>query len=207
VLFTQTLGLISGIVALITVFVLSFYLLIDESGIKRVYQGLIPSRYYDNLAETTRKIAVKLGAWLRGQLLMMLSVAGIVTIGLLLSGTPYALTLGIWAGLTEVVPIIGPWLGAIPGVIVALTVSPWHGLIALIIYILVQQFESNFLVPRIMSKAVGLNPVVVIIALLIGGKLYGILGVLLGVPLAAVVSVVVEDWPVLEETFTTSRSK
>ena len=202
VLFSQTIGVINGLVAVVTVFVLTFYLLLDEEGIKKLYKGLLPVGIYDDLTETTRKIAGKLGAWLRGQLMLMAAVGFFVTLGLSIVGTDYALTLGVWAGLTEVIPIIGPWIGAVPGVIVGLTESPLQGLITLIVYTVIQQLEGNILVPKIMSKAVGLNPVIVIVAILIGGKLYGLMGVLLAVPLAAVIGVVVEDWHVLKGTFT-----
>ncbi len=204
--FSKTLGVINGVVAAVTVFVLTFYLLIDEEGIKKLYHGLLPTETRDNLAETTRKITIKLGAWLRGQLILMIIIGLAVSLGLSLTGIPFALTLGVWAGLTEVIPMVGPLIGAVPGVIVGLTISPLHGLLALIIYAVIQQLESNLIVPRVMGKAVGLNPVIVIIAILIGGKLYGILGVLLAVPLAAVIGVVVEDWPVLKESFSKGRT-
>lgn len=206
VLFSRTIGVINGVVAVLTVLVLTFYLLIDDEGLKKLYKGLLPAEIHDNLTETTRKIAGKLGAWLRGQLLLMFAVGFFVTVGLLITQTPYALSLGIWAGLTEVIPIIGPWIGAVPGVIVGVAVSPLQGLLALLVYTIVQQLEGNILVPKIMAKAVGLNPVVVIIAILIGGKLYGLLGVLLSVPLAAVIGVIVEDWSVIRHTFGQRRS-
>lgn len=204
-IFTKTVGVISGVVAVLTIFVLTFYLLIDEHGIKKLYKGLLPPGSYEGLAETTKKIALKLGSWLRGQLLLMLAVGSFVTIGLSIIGMPYALTLGVWAGITEVVPMVGPWIGAVPGVIVGLTISPLHGFLALIVYTVVQQLENNFLVPKIMSKAVGLNPVIVIIAILIGGKLYGILGVLLAVPLAAVIGVLAEDWTQIRTTLSSPK--
>jgi len=200
-LFTRTVGVINGLVGVITMFVLTFYLLLQEEGLKRIYKGVLPAEWYESLAETTRKIAVKLGAWLRGQLMLMLAVGFFTTIGLLIVGTPYALTLGIWSGLTEVIPILGPWLGAAPGVVVGLSESPIQGFLTLLVYLVVQQLEGNILVPRVMSKAVGLNPVIVIVAILVGAKLYGLLGVLLSVPLAAVISVVVEDWTLIRQTF------
>ncbi len=200
-LFSHTLGVISGVVAVITIFVLSFYLLLEQDGLKKVYQGLLAPEYYERLAETTKKIAEKLGAWLRGQLWLMIVVGVMVAIGLSIIGLPYALALGLWAALTEIVPIIGPWIGAIPGIIVGFAHSPLYGLLAMIIYVAVQQLESNLLVPRIMGRAVGLNPVVVIIAILIGDKLYGIMGILLSVPLAAAISVIAEDWTAIRRTF------
>ncbi len=197
---SKTAGVISGVVAVVTILVLSFYLLIEEEGLKKIYRGVLPDEWHAPFSEITRKIAVKLGAWLRGQLILMGAVGLLTSIGLLLIGHPYALTLGIWSGLTEVVPIVGPWIGAVPGVIIGLTESPLQGFLALVVYLVVQQLENTVLVPRIMAKAVGLNPFVVIVAILIGGKLYGLTGVLLSVPLAAAISVVVEDWAVIRET-------
>ncbi|MDP3993002.1 MAG: AI-2E family transporter [bacterium] len=200
-LFSKTVGVISGVVAVITVLVLTFYLLLEEEGLKKIYRGLLPAGHHEALSETTRKIASKLGAWLRGQLFLMFVVGAFSTIGLFIVGSPYALTLGLWSGLTEVIPILGPWIGAIPGVVVGLAESPLQGFLTLMVYVVVQQLEGNILVPRIMSKAVGLNPFIVILAILIGGKLYGLMGVLLSVPLAAAISVVAEDWPLIRDTF------
>lgn len=200
-LFSKTVGVISGVVAVITVVVLTFYLLLEEEGLKKIYRGLLPAGQHEALSETTRKIASKLGAWLRGQLFLMFVVGAFSTIGLFIVGSPYALTLGLWSGLTEVIPILGPWIGAIPGVVVGLAESPLQGFLTLMVYVVVQQLEGNVLVPRIMSKAVGLNPFIVILAILIGGKLYGLMGVLLSVPMAAAISVVAEDWPLIRDTF------
>lgn len=204
-LFNQTVGVISGMVAVVTIFVMSFYLLIEEEAWRKVYKGIVPAEFYENITESTKKIANKLGAWLRGQLLIMLIVGILTTLGLRVVGTPFALTLGVVAALGEIVPIIGQWLSAAIGVVVALTLSPLHALLALIVYVIVQQFETHVIIPKIMSKAVGLNPVAVIVAILIGYKLYGILGITLAVPLAAIIGVVVEDWSVLKETFTSRK--
>lgn len=200
-LINRTIGFVNGLVAFLTVLVLTFYLLLEEEGVKKIYRGMLPSSWHGALAETTRKILGKLGAWLRGQIYLMAVVGFAVTIGLLIIGSPYALTLGIWAGLTEAIPIVGPWLGAIPGVAVGLAESPLQGFLALLVYTVVQQLENNILVPKIMSKAVGLNPVIVIIAILIGGKLYGLLGILLAVPMAAAISVIAEDWELIRNMF------
>ncbi len=205
-LFSKTIGVISGVVAVITVLVLTFYLLLEEEGLKKIYRGLLPAGQHEALSETTRKIASKLGAWLRGQLFLMFVVGAFTTLGLFIVGSPYALTLGLWSGLTEVIPILGPWIGAIPGVAVGLADSPFQGFLTLLVYTVVQQLEGNILVPRIMAKAVGLNPFIVILAILIGGKIYGLMGVLLSVPLAAAISVIAADWPLIRDTFS-SRQK
>lgn len=204
-LLSRTLGVINGVVAFITVLVLVFYLLLEEQGLRRIFKGLVPEEWHDSFTDTTKKIAAKLGAWIRGQLLLMASVGIATTVGLLIVGSQYSLTLGLWAGLTEIIPYAGPFLGAVPGIAVGLAQSPLQGFLTLIVYLLVQQLENNFLVPKIMAKAVGLNPIVVIIAILVGGKLYGLMGVLLSVPAAAVISVLAEDWPLVKETFSAKR--
>ena len=196
---SKTAGVISGVVAVVTIMVLSFYLLLEEEGVKKIYRGILPDEWHAPISEITRKIAVELGDWLRGQLILMGVVGLLTTLGLLVIGHPYALTLGIWSGITEVIPIVGPWIGAVPGVVVGLTESPLQGFLALVVYLIVQQLENTVLVPKIMGKAVGLNPFVVIVAILIGGKLYGLLGVLLSVPLAAAISVIVDDWAVIRQ--------
>lgn len=201
----KTVGVVNGLVAVVTILVLAFYLLLEEEGLKRMYKGIMPASWYNDLADTTRKIAGRLGAWLRGQLLLMLVVGFAVTVGLLIIGSPYALTLGIWAGLTEAIPIVGPWIGALPGIAIGLATSPLQGFLTLLVYLVIQQLEGNILVPKIMSKAVGLNPVIVIVAILIGSKLYGLLGIILAVPLAATIGVIAEDWTIISQTFSKHR--
>lgn len=194
-IFTTTLGVLSGLVVAFTVLVLSFYLLLEQEGAKKFLLSLAPIARKEYWGEVANKIALKMGAWLRGQLLLMLIVGLLDLIGVLIFRVPYPLALGVWAALTEIIPYIGPWLGLIPAVIIAFAVSPWTALFILIWYVLVQQVEAQFLVPRIMGKALGLSPVIVILAILIGAKLLGILGVLLAVPIAAALSVIAQEYP------------
>jgi predicted PurR-regulated permease PerM len=109
------------------------------------------------------------------------------------------MVLGLWGGLTEVIPILGPWLGLIPAALVALTVSPLTAVLVIAAYILIQQAEAQFLVPKVMGKAVGLSPVIIIITLLIGAKLFGVVGAVVAVPVAAVISVIVQEWPEIQK--------
>jgi len=99
------------------------------------------------------------------------------------------------------VPFIGPILGGVPAILVALlTGSPLQAALVVVIMIVIQQVEGQFLVPKVMQKAVGLSPVIVIVALLIGGKLLGVIGALLAIPIAAIVAVLVKQWPQIEKT-------
>ncbi|MEK7548815.1 MAG: AI-2E family transporter [Patescibacteria group bacterium] len=201
ILFEKTIGVISGVVAVITVLILVFYLLLEEEGLRKIYRVFLPNDWRETFSETTRKISAKLGAWLRGQLLLMAIVGVLTTLGLLIIGSPYAMTLGLWSAVTEAIPVVGPFIGAIPGVTVGLAESPLQGFLALLVYLVVQQLENTVLVPKIMARAVGLNPFIVILAILIGNKLYGLLGVLLAVPLAAIIGVLAEDWPTIRQSF------
>lgn len=194
-IYSTTVGFIGGIVAVVTVFVLSFYLLLEQESVRKFVQNLVPTDHVERVFMVMGKIGQKMGSWLRGQGLLMLVVGLADGIALSILGVPYALILAIWGGLTEAIPYIGPWLGIIPAVLIAFTISPLKALFVLIAYILIQQLESQFLVPKIMGKAIGLSPVIIIIAILIGAKLAGILGIIIAVPIAGVISVIIQEWP------------
>lgn len=201
-IYSTTVGFIGGVVGVFTVLVLTFYLLLEEQGAKNFLYKYLPIQNRETYIEIMQKVGLKMGAWMRGQLFLALVVGVIDFAGLIIIGVPYALTLAVWAGLTEIIPYIGPVFGAIPAIIIALTISPIQGLLVLIFFIVVQQVESNFLVPKIMQKAVGLSPVIIILVLLIGGKLAGILGIILAVPVAATIGVFVQELPKLKNTQT-----
>jgi predicted PurR-regulated permease PerM len=115
-------------------------------------------------------------------------------IGLYLVGVPYALILAIFAGVMEIVPYIGPIISAVPGVILGFLISPTTGFLALLVYLIAQQLENNLIVPQVMKKAVGLNPVTTIIALLVGLRLGGVMGSILAIPVATAISLAVNDF-------------
>lgn len=201
-LYSTTSAFLSALFSVFTVFILSLYLLLEEKGARKFFLSLIPNEERrQRIVDAVEKIGLKMGAWVRGQLLLMLIVGLLNMIGLYILGVPYALTLGIWAGLTEIIPYVGPILGAIPAVAIAFGESPLIGALVIGLFVLVQQLEAQFLVPKIMQRAVGLSPVIIILAILIGAKLMGILGVVLAVPLAAGLSVLFqEEWPKLKQT-------
>lgn len=174
-----------GFFSILTILVLSFYLLIDKERIKRDIAVPFPKRLETKVQETLTHIEEKLGAWFRGQIILSLFIGGLTWFALTLLGLDFALPLALIAGILEIVPTIGPIISAIPAVIVALTVSPTLGFIVVLVYIVVQALENNILVPKIMEKAVGLNPVVIIIGVMIGAKLMGVAGALLSVPFMA----------------------
>lgn len=191
-IFTKIFDVISGLVALVIVFVVTFYMVAEEGIIKRAIHSITPTRYHEAIDELTLKIQRTIGLWLRGQFILSFIIFALSFIGLSVLGVKYALILALFAGLTEFIPILGPILGSIPAIFVAFNQAPLLALFVLLLYVLIQRMENDFLVPTVMQKAVGLNPLVSIIALLIGGKLAGIVGVLLAIPVVAVIGVVLE---------------
>ncbi len=199
-IFSTTVGFFGGLASVLSVLVLTFYLLLDEQGIKTFLTSFLPIHHKQRIVSILQKIGEKVGRWMNGQLLLMLLIGAVDFIGLLVISfwepelRQYILVLGVWAGLTEVIPYIGPWLGAVPAVLIGFVISPWIGLAIFAFFMFVQQLEGQFLVPKIMARAVGLSPVIVIFSLLIGGKLLGILGIVLAVPFAAAISVIFSEW-------------
>lgn len=190
----------SGVFSTLTIFVISFYLMLQKSMLKKQFLELLPKKYQDQALRTTAQIENKIGWWLRGQLILSFTIGFFTWGGLTILGLPFALPLGLLAGILEIVPTIGPIVSAIPAVIVALTISPGLALSVVVFYILLQMLENHILVPKIMQRAVGLNPIVVIIGVLVGSKFLGILGALLAVPIIAMILIVVKSFKVSSET-------
>jgi hypothetical protein len=136
----------------------------------------------------------KVGGWMRGQLMLCLIIGTIATISYGIIGLSFWPLLGLWAGITEIIPIVGPWLGGIPAVIVALTQGWQTALIVGLIILGMQSLENWFLVPRVMRGAVGLTPLAVFLAILAGTQLMGIPGAVLAIPIAATIQVILTDW-------------
>ena len=183
-----------GLLSFILLVVISFYLSVQENGIHRFLQSVIPLQYEKYTLDVWDRAQKKLGLWLRAMFVLMGIVGALVYLSLTIIGIKFSFLLGVLAGILELIPLVGPVLAAIPGVFLGFLVSPSVGLMVLVVYIAVQQIENHIFVPLIMQKAVGLNPIIIIIALLIGGELGGILGLLVAVPLATVIVELVEDY-------------
>lgn len=194
-----TVSLFGGIFAFFTAAILTIYLLLDKNGFRNFVVSIIPADSKEPIIDVARKMSLKVGDWFRGQMLLMLSVAVLDLIGLSIIGVPYALTLALVSGLLDMIPVIGPIIAGVIAALVALSLSPLQTLFVIILYIVVQQIENTVLVPNIMKKAVGLSPVAIILAVMIGAKLLGLIGALLAVPISALLSVVVQEWPTIRK--------
>jgi predicted PurR-regulated permease PerM len=180
------LAIVSGVVDLFLVLVIALYLLLDRRRIRTLTLRVVPPRLRAPAEEVEGEIVRVFGAYVRGQLVLALIVGFASTVALLALGVPYALVLGVLAGLFELVPMLGSLLGAVPAVLVALA-QPFPTVIwVALAFLAIQQAESNLLVPRISGHAVGLHPLAAILALLVGLQVGGIVGALFAVPLAGV---------------------
>ena len=128
-----------------------------------------------------------------GQILLMLIIGVLTYIGLFFLDVKYALTLALIAGLFELIPYVGPFIALIPAAILAFIQAPLLGLLVVILYVVIQQLENYVIVPQVMKKTVGLNPIVIIIVMLIGAKLAGVIGIILSVPLTASIAEFLKD--------------
>ncbi|MDP3697703.1 MAG: AI-2E family transporter [Candidatus Taylorbacteria bacterium] len=182
-----------GVMSFVAVVIIAFYLSVMKRGIESFIESVMPASHEAYIMDLWKRSEMKVGRWIQGQLLLALIVGLTVYIGLSLMGIKYALVLGILAMMFEIVPIVGPVLAAIPAVFLAFLQDPGLGLWVLVFYIVMQQLENHLLVPVVLGKTTGLNPVVVIMALLIGNQMAGIPGMILSVPIATVIVEILED--------------
>jgi predicted PurR-regulated permease PerM len=172
--------------------IVAFYLLVDLPHIKKVAESLLPEGARDEVLHVAHRLNRAIGGFFRGQLLVAFIVGVMCSVGLLLIGLRFWFLVGMIAGLFNVIPLIGPWVGGIPGVVIALTTgSPLQALGVVIVMVTAQQIDNHFITPQVMHRAVQLHPAAVILALLAGGTLGGFFGLLLAVPVAAVLKILV----------------
>lgn len=182
-----------GVISFMAIAVISFYLAVMKNGVENFLEAVVPERYEQYIIDLWRRVETKVGLWLQGQLLLALIVGLLVFIGLSILHVKFALLFAILAMLLEIIPVAGPVLAAIPAIFVAFLQSPLLGLYVLIMWIVIQQAEGHILVPLVLGKTIGMNPIVVILAILIGSELAGIPGALLGVPVATIIVEILDD--------------
>lgn len=187
---TVLIGTVSFIGACIIVPVLGAYLLNDSEMIKRFFMGFIPHRNREGTLELLAELEQVIGGFIRGQLLVGITVGILIAIGLTLVGEPYAILIGALAGLLDFIPYIGPAIAAVPAVTIAFVSGGVPLAIkAIVVFVLANQAEGHLIAPNIVSRTIKLSPSAVVIAILIGAKLYGVPGMFIAVPVAAIIRV------------------
>ena len=171
--------------------IIAFYLLVDLPHIKKVSESLIPEGARDDVMHVSRKLNRAVGGFFRGQLIVATIVGVLCSFGLLVIGLRFWFLVGMIAGFFNIIPLIGPWVGGLPGVIIALTTgSPLQALGVVVVMVAVQQIDNHFITPQVMHRTVQLHPAVVVLALLAGAHLGGFLGLLFAVPVAAALKII-----------------
>lgn len=200
---------ISFVTALILTLVITFYLLIDFDRLGSFMTGLIPQEYRSRTLKILHRMDLQLSGFLRGQILVCVCVGGLISLGLSLVGVDYALLIGLAAGAFNIIPYLGPVMGAVPAVVLTLLESyriamaqetslDWGrmairlGLVTLV-FVVVQSLDGFFISPRIMGNKLDLHPMIILLALLMGGALFGLVGMLVAVPIACMVRVLIEE--------------
>ena len=184
-------GFISGAfsfgIALFGILFVAVYLLIDVRKVKAAFLRATPKRYRRDARELWYAFGVSLSRYLAGLVFVVLIQGVLAYLALSILGVPYAILLGAWVSLTAIIPYLGPFLGGIPAVVVALIFeSPTTAVLTVVAYVLIQQFEGNFLTPRIQGSALHVHPIIVLLAVIGGAQLAGLAGVIFAVPALAV---------------------
>jgi len=185
--FFQTVARVfGGALSATMILVISFYFAVQEGGIENFIRVVTPFKKEKYVISLWKRTQDKIGKWLQGQLLLGVIIGILVYLGLTLFSVPYATSLAALAAVLELIPIFGPIIAAVPAVIVGFSQSPGLGLGVLALYLIIQQFENQLIYPLVVTKIVGISPILVILALLAGGTLYGFMGIVLAIPVSVV---------------------
>jgi len=186
-------SVIGSVFSLITVLILSFYFLIEAEAIFNYVMRFVAAPQRERVGVAAREAVRKVSAWLRAQLLLAGVMGVFAGVGLWLIGEPFFYVIALIAAIGETIPIVGPIIGGATAVAVALGTSNQLAITVGVYFLILHQLEANILVPKIMERRVGVSPVVVIVALLMGGALWGLVGAILAIPTAAILAVIVDE--------------
>ena len=185
--FLSTISVVfGGAVSFVLIVVFSFYFAVNERGIEEFLRVLTPVRHENYVLDLWHRTQHKIGLWMQGQFLLAVLIGVLTYLGLSILGIQYALVLAVIAGVFELIPLFGPILAAIPAVSVAFAGGGVPiALVVVALFLIIQQFENHLIYPLVVTKVVGVPPILVILSLLVGAKIAGVLGMLLSVPVAA----------------------
>ena len=183
--------LIKGVLSTLAIFLLAYYWNQEGQGVIRTMLRLIPSQRKKEFLEFIDHVESKMGAYIRGQVILCSIIGLLAFLAYILIGLPSALALGIFAGAMEIIPVFGPAIGAVPAILVALSIDPIQAVWVVIATVLIQSSENMYLLPRVMNKSMGVNPIIVLLSMVAFGSVFGVAGVLLALPLAAILQFVI----------------
>lgn len=172
--------------------VIAFYILKDNDRIKKAAVKLLPSKHRDSICATGRDIDSVLSSFISGQLTVALIISLLEIFGLWVVGIKFPVLMGIFGGISNIIPYFGPFVGAIPAVALSLVYSPGMALKAALVFIIVQQIDNAFISPRIMEQKLGLHPLATIFAILTGAAFLGLAGMIVAVPVTAITKIIIK---------------
>lgn len=187
-------SIFGGIFAAIAIFILAIFLSLEEKGIEKIIRTLAPARQEQEVLNLWKSCQSKVSAWFGVRLLACLFVGVMSYIALWLFDVNYPFALALFAGVADIIPIIGPIIAGIVIALIAALNSPGIAIVILIVFIIIQQIEGNILTPILTKKFIGLPPALVLVALMIGGNFWGILGAILAIPLAGIIFEFTRDY-------------
>ena len=183
-----------GLFSLLIIFVLSFYFTMSETGVDDFLYVVTPSKYRAYVLDLWERSKRKIGLWMQGQLLLGLIIGVLVYLGLTILGIKHALLLAVLAAFFELIPVFGPTLAAVPALLIGFADGGITlGLLVIALYVILQQFENHLIYPLVVTKVVGVPPLLVILGIIVGAKLAGFLGILISVPVVATLQELVRD--------------
>ena len=172
----------SNVIFVTSTLFFGFYFILEKNIVYKLLGNFFDDVDLSRINLITERAQKRMSSWFWGEIVLMIVVGGMTYIGLTLIGMKYVLALAVLAGLLEVIPNLGPITSSIPAILIGFSYSPVLGLYCAILYLVIQQLENNLIVPIVMKKATGLHPIVTLIVMVVGGKLAGIMGVILAVP-------------------------
>jgi len=185
-------SLFTNILSILKIAIFAFYLLLMKDKFDQNLEPLFGREKSKSISTLVDRLENRLGGWARGQFFLMLLVGTLSYIGFIILGIPYALPLAMLSGLFEIVPFVGPVIAAIPAIILGFSISPFVGFATIGLAFLIQQLENYVFVPKIMEKSTGVSPIVTLLALAIGSRLAGIVGMIISIPLVIIAKTLLE---------------
>ncbi len=183
-----------GVFSFLLIAIFSFYFAVVETGVDDFLRVVTPKTHQPYVLGLWRRSQHKIGLWMQGQLLLAVIMGVLIYLGLTILGVPHALVLAVIAACFEIIPVFGPTLAAVPGITIAfVSGGPSMGLLAVALYVIAQQFENHLIYPLVVTRVVGVPPLLVILGIIIGGELAGFLGIILSVPVVAALQELVKD--------------
>ncbi len=189
---SATLSIFSNLATIFSIFIMSLYMSLDWENLKIKFASMFPDKTKEAVADTINEIETSIGHWVKGEMVLMVVVGLLSLIGLLALEVKYPLALALISGLLEIVPMLGPILAAILAAIIGFADAPVKGIGVIVMYTVIQQFENNILVPKVMQKVSGFSPLIILLALLIGSEFFGVVGAIMSVPFTMILTILLK---------------